>query len=147
MKDSSNPFLGFEPAIPIPPCVSSLKIKEWLTKKHSKYTAATSGMRQSKLFTERPSEKLSRDLLPSDRKQCRLVTGLLTGHCTLREHLHVMCLLDNFTHRKCGQMKESPYHILSVLASDWTQNTDLQLCIFMVSIKQVLAIVLRTGLF
>lgn len=55
MKGSSNPVLGSEPAIPNSPCVSSLKIKEWMTKKHSKYTAATSGMRQSKLFTQRPS--------------------------------------------------------------------------------------------
>jgi hypothetical protein len=27
-----------------------------------------------------------------NRKQCRLVTGLLTNSCTLRQHLHVMGL-------------------------------------------------------
>jgi ribonuclease HI len=40
-KGSSNPFLGSEPAIPISQCVGTLKIKEWMTRKHSKYTTAT----------------------------------------------------------------------------------------------------------
>jgi hypothetical protein len=60
MKGSSNLLLGSEPAIPISPCVGSLKIKEWITKKHSKYTAVKLARRRSKLFTERPSEKLSK---------------------------------------------------------------------------------------
>jgi hypothetical protein len=37
-------------------------------------------MRQSKLFIEESSEKLSRELLALDNKHCRLVTGILTGH-------------------------------------------------------------------
>jgi hypothetical protein len=39
-------------------------------------------MRQLKLFTEVPLEKLHKGLLALDRKQCRQITGLLTGHYT-----------------------------------------------------------------
>jgi hypothetical protein len=35
-------------------------------------------MRQSKLFIE----ETSRDLFSLDNKHCRLVTGILTGHCS-----------------------------------------------------------------
>jgi hypothetical protein len=69
------------------------------------------GMRQSELFIEGLSEKLSSDLLALGRTGYRLVTGLLTAHCTLRQHLHVMSLLDNAICRKCGQEEES-YHIV-----------------------------------
>jgi hypothetical protein len=37
---------------------------------------------QSKFFIGRISDRLSRDIMAMDRKQCKLVTGLLTGHCT-----------------------------------------------------------------
>jgi len=40
------------------------------------------------------------------------VIGLLTGHNTLRRHLHVMGLNDNPTCRKCGTEKETSAHIL-----------------------------------
>jgi hypothetical protein len=51
------------------PYVGRLNIKERLTKKHSEYLATMPGMRQLKIFTEGSLEKLSRDLLASDRNQ------------------------------------------------------------------------------
>ena len=42
----------------------------------------------------------------------RAVIGLLTGHNTLRRHLHVMGLNDNPTCRKCGTEEETSAHIL-----------------------------------
>jgi hypothetical protein len=52
-------------------------------------------MRQSNLFTAGPSGKKSRDLLASDRKLCRPVTGLLTGQYTLRWNIYVMIYTGN----------------------------------------------------
>jgi hypothetical protein len=69
-------------------------------------------MRQSNLCTAGPSGKKSRDLLASDRKLCRPVTGLLTGHYTLKWHIYVTGLSSNVIYRKCGQEEESSYHIL-----------------------------------
>jgi len=51
-------------------------------------------------------------LLSFNRTQTRAVIGLLTGHNTLRIHLHVMGLSDNPTCRKCGAEEESSAHIL-----------------------------------
>jgi hypothetical protein len=44
--------------------------------------------------------------------QSRAVIGLLTGHNTLRRHLHVMGLSDDPTCRKCGTEEETSVHIL-----------------------------------
>ena len=42
----------------------------------------------------------------------RAVTGLLTGHNTLRRHLHLLGLLDSPLCTKCGVGKETSAHIL-----------------------------------
>jgi hypothetical protein len=42
----------------------------------------------------------------------RFVTGLLTGHNTLRRHLHVQGLLDSPLCRRCGAQEETSAHIL-----------------------------------
>ena len=47
-----------------------------------------------------------------NRTQSRAVTGLLTGHNTLRRHLHLLGLLDSPLCRKCGVGEETPAHIL-----------------------------------
>ena len=42
----------------------------------------------------------------------RVVVGLLTGHNTLRRHLHVMGLSNDPPCRKCGTEEETSVHIL-----------------------------------
>jgi len=41
----------------------------------------------------------------------RVVTGLLTGHYTLRRHLHLLGLLASPLCRKCGVREETSAHI------------------------------------
>lgn len=74
----SSRFLSPEPAVVILPCVGSLRVNEWLKARHSKLLAATSGLRQSELFIGSPSDKLCRDFLAVDRKQCKLVIHYCT---------------------------------------------------------------------
>jgi len=50
--------------------------------------------------------------LKVNRTQSRAVTGLLTGHNTLRRHLHLLGLLDSPLCRKFGAEKENSAHIL-----------------------------------
>jgi len=50
--------------------------------------------------------------LPCNRTKSRVVTGLLTGHNTLRRHLHLLGLLDSPLCRKCGAEEETSTHIL-----------------------------------
>jgi hypothetical protein len=55
-------------------------------------------------------EKLSRDLLTLDRKECRFVTELLISNCELRRHLHIMDSSETAMCRKCEQ--KSSCHII-----------------------------------
>jgi hypothetical protein len=47
-----------------------------------------------------------------NRAQSRVVFGLLTGHNTLRIHLHIMRLMDNPLCKKCGAGEETSAHVL-----------------------------------
>ena len=47
-----------------------------------------------------------------DRTQSRAVIGLLTGHNTLRRHLHLLALADSPLCRRCGVEEETSAHIL-----------------------------------
>jgi hypothetical protein len=58
-------------------------------------------MRQLELFIEGPSEELSRDILALDGQHCRPITGLLTGHYILKQHLNVIGLLGSSVYRNC----------------------------------------------
>jgi hypothetical protein len=51
-------------------------------------------------------------LLSFNRTQTRAVTGLLTGHNTLRRHLLIMGLCNVRMCRKCGTEEETSVHIL-----------------------------------
>jgi hypothetical protein len=51
-------------------------------------------------------------LLSLTRAKSRVVTGLLTGHNTLRRHLHLMGLIDSPPCRKCSAEEETSAHIL-----------------------------------
>jgi hypothetical protein len=50
--------------------------------------------------------------LSFNRTQSRAVTGLLTGHNTLRIHLHLLGLLDSPMCRRCGTEEETSAHIV-----------------------------------
>jgi hypothetical protein len=50
--------------------------------------------------------------LSFNRTQSRAVTSFLTGHNTLRRHLHLLGLLDSPLCRRCGAQEETLAHIL-----------------------------------
>jgi hypothetical protein len=56
--------------------------------------------------------ELSRDILALDGQHCRLITGLLTGHYTLKQLLNVMGLLGSSVYRNCWQGEQFSYHLL-----------------------------------
>jgi hypothetical protein len=72
-EGSNGPFVCPEPAVPLSPCVGRFKVKQ----RHSKHW---------------PTAPLARRTLSDELS--RPVTGLLTGHCTLRRHLHIMGLSE-----------------------------------------------------
>ena len=50
--------------------------------------------------------------LSFNRAQSRAVTGLVTGHNTMRRHLHLMGLSESPLCRRCGVQDETSAHIL-----------------------------------
>jgi hypothetical protein len=59
-----------------------------------------------------PSLDAKAKFMSFNRTQSRSVTGFLTGHNTLRRHLHLLGLLDSPLCRRCGVKEETSAHML-----------------------------------
>ena len=68
--------------------------------------------RQARELISGPSLGTRAKFFTFNRIQSRAVTGLLTGHNTLRRHLQLLGLLDSPLCRKCGVREETSAHIL-----------------------------------
>jgi len=68
--------------------------------------------RQAREFISGPSLGIRAKFMTFNRIQSRVVTGLLTGHNTLRRHLYLLGLLYSPLCRKCGVGEETSAHIL-----------------------------------
>jgi hypothetical protein len=89
------------------------KIKSWIGKQHQALWRGPCGtQRQARELITGPNLAIGARLLSFNRTQSRAVIGLLTGHNTLRRHLHVMGLNNDPTCRKCGTEEETSVYIL-----------------------------------
>jgi hypothetical protein len=68
--------------------------------------------RQARELTSGPRIAAKTRLLSFNSTQSRVVIDLLTGHNTLRRHLHIIGLSDSPLCRKCGAEEETSAHIL-----------------------------------
>jgi hypothetical protein len=68
--------------------------------------------RQTQELISGPCLGVKARFLSFHRIQSRVVTGLLTGHNTLRRHLHLLGLSDSLLCRMCGAEDETSVHIL-----------------------------------
>jgi hypothetical protein len=85
----------------------------WMEKQHlALWGGPCSTQRQVRELISGPNLATGARLLSFNRTQSRVVIGLLTGHNTLRRHLHIMGLCDSPICRKCGTGEESSVHIL-----------------------------------
>jgi hypothetical protein len=79
------------------------KMKFWMKNQHlALWRVPCSTQRQARELISGPNLATGFRLLSFNRIQTRAVIGLLTGHNTLRRHLHIMGLSNNPTCRKCG---------------------------------------------
>ena len=89
------------------------RLRRWLTNQHcASWRDLGNTQRQARELISGPSLGVKAKLLSFDRKQSRVVNGLLTGHNTLRRHLHLLGLLDTPLCRGCGVKEETSAHIL-----------------------------------
>jgi hypothetical protein len=106
-------FIGAEPALGISRQDLRNRNSRWLGKQHwMHWQNLGNTQRQARELILGPCQVTKIRLLPFNRTQSRAVTGLLTGHNTLRRHLHLMGLTDSPLCRRCGAEEETSAHIL-----------------------------------
>jgi hypothetical protein len=88
-------------------------MKSWMEKQRlALWGGPCSTQRQARELISGPNLATGARLLSFNRTRSRVIIGLLTGHNSLRRHLHIMGLSDNLICRKCGTEEESSVHIL-----------------------------------
>jgi hypothetical protein len=112
-EGSAYHFVGPEPALRVSrQCIRS-KIQCWMNRQHLvRWWGLVGTMRQAQELILGPNTADRTALMSFSRAQSRVVIGLLTGHNTLRRHLHIMGLVDSTLFRKCGAREETSAHVL-----------------------------------
>ena len=87
------------------------EIRSWSKNSLLEWWSAQSGMRQSKRLIA-PERINSEKILNLSRKDIKLYTELMIGHCRLNYHLHKLGLVDNDYCRFCNESQETSEHIL-----------------------------------
>ena len=110
---SAQQFVGPEPLLGVSRQNIRRKMKWWIENKHlALWRGPCSTQRQARELIVGPDLAMGVRLLSFNRTQTRVVTGLLTGHNTLKRHLHIMGLCNDPMYRKCGTEEETSIHIL-----------------------------------
>jgi len=106
-------FLRPEPALGVSRQDLQMRLGRWLVNQHgAQWRGPGDTQRQAREFISGPSLGTRAKFMTFNRIQSRVVTGLLTGHNTLRRHLYLPGLLDSPLCRKCGESEETSAHIL-----------------------------------
>ena len=69
-------------------------------------------MRQTKVLIDGPDVKITDQLLRMSRKDFRVAVSVLTGHCTLKKHMHTLGKVGESGCRRYGGAEETPIHVL-----------------------------------
>jgi hypothetical protein len=110
---SAMPLLGPEPALGIPRCPAREAIKNWTEYQHYIAWKDLPGHRHGNRFIGRPCKRRAEDLLKLSRLQLKMAVAVLTGHASVRRHLHIMGLFDgDLTCRFCRRETETVQHII-----------------------------------
>jgi len=105
-------FLGPEPALGASRREIQKRLSRCLFNQHwDRWRGLDDTPRQAREFISGPSPGAKEKFLSFNRIHARAVTGLLTGHNTLRIH-HLLGLANSPTCRRCGIEEETSAHIL-----------------------------------
>ena len=110
---SVQKFVGPEPSLGVSRQNIRNRIKSWVDNQHlAMWHGLGSTQRQARKLISGPSSSTQTRLLSFNKAQSRVITGLLTGHNSLRRYLYLMGLINNPTCRKYGTEEETSVHIL-----------------------------------
>jgi hypothetical protein len=106
-------LLGPKPVLGVSRCDIRKRLRRWLISQYwASWCDLGNTLRQVRELTSGLCPGTRIKLLSFNRNQSRIVTGLLTGHNTLRRHFHLLGLLDSPLCRKGGVKEETSAHIL-----------------------------------
>ena len=106
-------YIGPEPCIPLSKTKQLGFLKGFVEERAKERWGETEGLRQSKLAIREQKPKDLAALMRMSRKALRGLVGILTGHCNLGRHLHVMGIKQDPICPKCGLEEETPDHLVS----------------------------------
>ena len=110
---STQRFIGPEPSLAVSRQNINNKINRWVDNQHLvMWCGPCSTQRQARELISGPSLATKAQLLSFNRKQSRVIIGLLTRHNALRRRLFVTGLSSNPICRKCGTEEETSLHVL-----------------------------------
>jgi hypothetical protein len=93
---SGRRFLGPEPVLGVSRQEIQRRLGRWLIKQHwARWRGLSNTQRQVQELISEPSLSTKAKFLSFNRTQSRAVSGLLTGHNTLRWHLHLLGLAES----------------------------------------------------
>jgi ribonuclease HI len=110
-KGSQLPFIGPEPYCGVGKSHLMEEVKLWEDNHKSVYWTNSPGMRIGKKFIEY-SSKRAKEVLSLNKAELRELTGLLTGHFSLRYHLNKIGKAITAECRFCGIDNETTEHII-----------------------------------
>jgi len=106
-------FLGPQPVLGVFRRDIRRRISRWLNNQQwERWRGLGDTQRRARELISGPCLSARARFLSFNRIQSRAVIGLLTGHNTLRKHLHLLRLLGNPLCRRCGGEEETSGHIL-----------------------------------
>jgi predicted Zn-ribbon and HTH transcriptional regulator len=115
--------------------------------------AACTGYRQSKVLMRYPLPSRASELLAMNKLRLRAAVGLLTGHASLRAHLHKLGYTERQECRLCGYEKEDSVHIVCDCPVLACKRYRIWGCLFLkpedlenVRVSSLLSLVANTGL-
>jgi hypothetical protein len=106
-------FVGPEPSLGVYRQDIRRKIRRWLVNQHWVWWRGLGNtQRQARELISGTCLGAKARFLSFNRTQSTAVTGLFTGHNTLRRHLHLLGLSDSPLCRRCGAADVTSAHIL-----------------------------------
>jgi len=106
-------FLGPEPVLRVSRRFIRTMLNQWLINQHwAIWRDLERTQRQARELISGPCPGFKAKFLSFNRTHSRVLTGLLTGHNSLRRHLYLLGLIDSPLCRGCGVKEETWAHIL-----------------------------------
>ena len=104
--------LGPEPLIAIEQPLIRKLTNTWLDDQIKTAWRGSNGCEHSKCFIYETSGRVSDQIMDMSKNEIRIITGLITGHCKLNQHLVRMGIRNDPDCDLCGRTAETAKHIL-----------------------------------